>query len=224
MTSATVIVGYRDQGSPARRLSYQHVLDHLRRYDLVVTDPPGEPYSRAAAFNQGALQSRADVLVLHNPDVVIPPSQLDAAILLAELAGVTVYPFTRYHELTQVATVRYLAGSPTTDYQLVMGEECVGPALAVRRTVYEAWGGMDERFSGWGYEDVAWDVTSRTLVGPALRVGGACTHLWHPPALHSPHLPTRVTEENMLLCDRYRAADGDRDMILTLLAERDMLR
>ena len=52
------------------------------------------------------------------------------------------------------------------------------PPLVVHREAYEAVGGHDERFLGWGSEDQAFALALTVLVGQPLRQARAdCLHL-----------------------------------------------
>lgn len=226
--SVDVVIGYRPSGELDRERALAAIVAHYEAWGMAgirLIDPPGEEYSRAGAFNAGAAESPADVLVLSNSDVLTSHHALSAAVYAAWSSRATVYPFTAYRELTEAATQRWFDeheefSGQEYDAQLVMGEECVGPLLVIRRDRYHEAGGMDARFRGWGFEDIAWSATSQTLLGPHLRVPGEVIHLYHEPMIHSWARPTPLYYENRALCKRYTEASGDADAIRALVAER----
>jgi hypothetical protein len=205
-------------GDPTRDRNLAYVIDWYAASIVLVSDSPGRRFSRAAAFNRGVEQASSNVVVLTNSDVIVDHNTLDKAIALARKTGVTVYPFTRYAELTEECSREWLerGDEPCYDVAYEMGDESVGPILCIRRDAYQEAGGMDERFTGWGFEDVAWEITSRTLLGPSRRVEGTAWHLWHP--FHPDSRRgggedgTRF-QRNQRLCNRYRRAEGNPDKL-----------
>ena len=92
---------------------------------------------------------------------------------------------------------------------------CSGVYVTTRRT-WEAHGGQDERFRGWGFEDVAWYLAHETLLGaPPQRHEGRVYALNHA-------VETRAGdqyERNAGLMQRYRDAAGDAAAMAGLVAE-----
>lgn len=218
--SVGVVIGYRN-GDWDRARAYSRIASHYAEWsDHVVTiDPPGDLYSRALAFNLGAEQLDTDLLVCANSDVLVAHDALDEACSLADMYGVTVYPFTPYYELTKGCSERWLDGDETCYDHILHMTDSVGPVLVVERKAYLDAGGCDPRFVGWGFEDVAWSCVSQTLLGPHRRVDAEAIHFWHKPDPNSwAHKPP-VYHQNDALCDRYRAALGDADAIRALQAE-----
>lgn len=52
--------------------------------------------------------------------------------------------------------------------------------LVLPREAFELVGGFDERFTGWGHDDIAFGVCVDTLYRPHLRGEYSALHLWHP--------------------------------------------
>src|SRR5690606_11084975 len=58
--------------------------------------------------------------------------------------------------------------------------DSISCAVAVRRDVWDAVGGFDEQFVGWGFEDTAFRIAVETLTDKPIHVEqAACLHLWH---------------------------------------------
>jgi predicted glycosyltransferase involved in capsule biosynthesis len=89
---------------------------------------------------------------------------------------------------------------------------------AIPRGLWDAVGGYDERFVGWGWEDLSLWSACCALAGYE-RVPGPIYHLWHPRSWEqnegSPDHP-----RNQVLGERYLAAKHDREAMLAILAER----
>lgn len=91
--------------------------------------------------------------------------------------------------------------------------------LAVPRDLWQRVGGFDERFIGWGWDDLAFWSACCAVGGGFSRVENAAIyHLWHPQV-------RAVREEqphhgaNQVLGERYLAAKWNRDAMLGILRE-----
>ena len=150
------------------------------------------PFNRSAALNAAAHAAGDwELAIIADSDSWVDPLQLRDAVALARRSGRLVVAFDHVLELTQDATsillrrhgpirvqpgysterVRTEAQDPTT-VQSTM--------LVVPRAVWDAVGGFDERFAGWGCEDNAFWRACELLTGSPLRVPGPAYHLWHP--------------------------------------------
>lgn len=212
-------------GDPYRERHYQTVRDRLEQMlpaaVHVDADDGSDPFSRAGSRNAGvriAEQHAADVIVLCDADTLPEPGPLYAAIQAAHGDGLLHLPYTRYRGLTHQGTIDYLAGG--------FGEECeteiahewaTGGIMVVTPGAWWAAGGMDERFTGYGMEDVAFRIAADTLLGPTVRHPGEIVHLWHPKTMG---LGSPEHTANGELCERYNQANGDQDAMRALIAER----
>lgn len=115
------------------------------------------PFSVSRALNDAARHARGDVFLLFGADHVPDP----AAITWA-LEQVKRHPWVRIYDrvlYASEAATHLMVDGPWPGTLLTDGADwtrhsapCPG-VLAVTRRAYEAAGGMDERFTGWGYED-----------------------------------------------------------------------
>lgn len=141
----------------------------------------GVAYNRSAAFNAGAQQARAPILVLHDNDLLVPADY--AAQLRARVAqGFEVVNLKRFIFYLDPAHSRgYLQGSlgvldraPTAIVQNNEG----GGSIAITRAAFDTIGGMDESFVGWGGEDNEfWERALTRVVWPWANL--PLVHLWH---------------------------------------------
>lgn len=141
-------------------------------------------------------------------DVFLDEANVRAAISRAEETGKVTWAFAWWAGLTEEATDALLrgrrdvakligsierlhrAGKPNTMGHVAVPDdlpdafEKVNPVswsccFVVPRAVFDGIDGFDERFSGWGWEDLAFQSAVCGLFGWE-RVGGAVLHLWHP--------------------------------------------
>jgi hypothetical protein len=183
------------------------------------------PFSRAAALNRAAAEDGPwDVAFLVDADTHVNPEQAHAAIARALRTRAMVVAFDRYRSLSPAGTEQVLGGfngswQPLAE-QVLEGNGVHGPvssALAVPRALWDAVGGFDERFRGWGFEDRAFAITCETL-GRFRRLHGTAWHLWHP---RSPRNETGPEWANSTaLVREYRQANGDREAVRALIAQR----
>ena len=142
------------------------------------------PFNRAAAINGAANEAGPwDVLVVLDGDVVADVSQVVAAVERAHETGRLCFAFDRFVSLNEPMTERVLAGYDgnwAPGAKLKMSAH-VSSALAIPAGLWDATGGFDERFEGWGHEDVAFAHSARVLGGGIDRVPGTVWHLWHGP-------------------------------------------
>lgn len=188
--------------------------------------PDAGPFNRGAAINAAArAAARAgdwDAVVIADADVVLDrASQAEEARDRAVATGRLTYAHDHLTMLDTEATDLVLQGDPPS---FVVGGLTRHPntwsqCLAVPRRLWEAVGGFDERFVGWGWDDLAFMSACWALGGGIERVRGDAYHLWHP----------RTWEENegnpghgpnQVLGQRYLAAKTDRRAMQAILAER----
>jgi glycosyl transferase-like sugar-binding protein len=151
-----------------------------------------EPFNRSACFNRGAERASGDIIVTIDADCVINPAiVLEGAALVSGKAA-WVVPWRSCFRLTEAATLEVLDQEPggyrspripargTWDgREPGIGLKFGGFCNVVPREAWELLGGMDERFQGWGSEDIGFSLALDTLWGPHLVPPVDAVHLWH---------------------------------------------
>lgn len=211
-------------GTPERNAHHDRVRAHLTALlpDALHLDADSghQPFSRAGSRNHAVRQAEAagaDVVVLCDADTLVEPAALTEALTAAH-DGRLHLPFTWYRGLSQDGTARHLAGTPADDCPTDHAHQwATGGVLVITPAAWRHAGGMDEAFTGWGFEDTAFRVAADTLLGDTVRHHGTITHLWHPVewALGSPRYTANARRMH-----RYRAAEGDPDAVRALITER----
>jgi len=189
--SFTVVIPWRTDGGSRQRI-HDWVFE---RWSLVypttaiiVADSGDETFSRGASRNVGVEQSSTSVVVLADSDTVPIKAFVDAAVATAERGTMCfAYDKKRYYNLAEGPTERYLNLSPMTEVTKPLPGEYEheltswAGMIAVPRANFDQIGGYDERFVGWGHEDLAFQIKMDAECGPHERVnGGYVVHLWHP--------------------------------------------
>ncbi len=179
-------------------------------------------FNRSAAVNAAAATAGDwDVALVIDADVICHPPAVLEAVRLAADTGRMVVPFEVRHNLDRRGTERVMAGERGSWRRWVARSftDQHSSVIAVPRRLWDAIGGFDEGFAGWGQEDTAFAIAAETFSGERLlHLPGEVWHLWH---AHAPEgrrgTPSAV--RNRARVARYRAAWGDRDAIAALVAE-----
>jgi hypothetical protein len=215
----TVVIPWRPKPDREQALAdvrawyAQHVPDATIR--LVDTDDA--VFNLARCRNTGAASvDPDDVVVLNDADTLPEHDALLAAVAAARTSGRVQLPYDRYHWLGAEGTAQFRAGTPLPDcdFTLVHGA-CSGVYVTTRRT-WEAHGGQDERFRGWGFEDAAWNLAHTTLLGaPPQRHEGRVYALHHVAEVRN----GPQYDANADLMERYRAASVSPEAMRALVSE-----
>lgn len=151
-------------------------------WPVIVGSCAGE-WSKGAAVADGLSRTDADVVVIADGDSFVP--DLSRSIDAIADGAAWVVPHRMVYRLTRSVTRNVLAGIDPTPRRT----ECVrrpyagppgGGIVVIRRDVYDSVGGIDQRFLGWGGEDVSFGWALRTIVGHEVRFESPLFHLWHP--------------------------------------------
>jgi hypothetical protein len=146
--------------------------------------PKSLMFNKSQAFNAGVRESKSDILLLHDADIVVPGSYLRD--ISRRMQG-------RWHGMRPLRFLFSLSQQDSTEFQksgMVSSSAEVsevmqnfpGGSIVVRREVYHTIGGFDEDFVGWGGEDIEFLDRLRTCrMYPGSFAPGI--HLWHPSAV-----------------------------------------
>lgn len=170
---AALIVPWRDTGS-RRRHNFENMMELWRRFDVsretCIVDSGHGQFSRGASLNQGVRETRADILILADACLLPSHDSVASALALASSEACVALPFETCHQ------------TRPSGEMFEEGWLSVGGINIMRRDVFEAIGGFDERYVGWGWED---NDFGRRIVkaGFELRRGtGKVIHQYHPRA------------------------------------------
>lgn len=193
LTSAVVVVPFRDRGDVQRRRNLKHVVAHLEAAELgpVIVIGDGRAgdaqFNRSSAYNNGVLAyPKADVWVFHEADMIVAAEQLRDGIDLASWQPGLVVPFTTYHYLSEVDSTAVCHGEIEPRLcqpeQIMRHGRSVGAVNCVSSESMAAVGRWDEHFEGWGFDDRAMAHAFTVATGhPVEFVPGPGFHLWHRP-------------------------------------------
>ena len=182
-------------------------------------DESEQPMNRAAARNRAAEQAGDwDVAVFLDADTVPDFDNLQRAAALAG-DGPLVCVQDKFHSIDRKGTERVLAGE-IEPHKAPLRWTYPNPkssCIAIGRDLWDATGGYDERFQGWGWEDSSLYHACQALAGVE-RLKGGCFHLWHPKSEEKdPGLA--AYQANAELGARYKAARHNAEEMGAILSE-----
>jgi hypothetical protein len=203
---------------------------------IVVGSSPKGAFNRSAAINDAA-QGDWDIAIVLDADVMCEPDQVRRAMVTAATTGHLTFAFSEYRGLTPHMTAKVLSEAPPQNrwgpepqwqspevwnkgvrFRSQVHESSV---VVVRRDLWDTLGGFDERFVGWGQEDVAFAHAARVIGGHQIRIGGPVWHLWHARSIDRNNLLPSY-RANQELGQRYRDTTSA-EAVRALLDERHVL-
>lgn len=184
----SVLFGYRGDDGP-RDVLFANVLRwwkvHYNDAQICMGRNFDQPFNRGKARNEAFKDATGDIIIVADADTLPTVDGVDLAIeeiLEGRARWMLPYGPDRYYNLSEERTKSILNSGATTIPEPVTWEHKItswAGCLIMPRAAYEAVGGYDERFVGWGYEDNAFQFALDTIWGPHARIDSFCCHLWH---------------------------------------------
>ncbi len=206
----TVLIPWRPQ--PTRVPAFDTVVAWYRAefgdVDIRTVDSEDEVFNLARCRNLGiGLVGNPDqVVIINDADTIPERDALIAAVHGAATSGRVHLPYNEYRWLGAAGTAEVEAGVPLGEAAHVLVDGACSGVYVTTPTTWWSHGGQDETFRGWGFEDAAWYVAHRTLLGEA--------PVRHPGRVYALHHEAAAREgdqydANARLMDEYRAAASD---------------
>lgn len=156
--------------------------------EIIEADSGDEVFSRAKSRNMAAAQAKYDELVIADADTI---AHEDTMLDIIVGSGIThnnwfiPYGKERYYNLNKETTEELLKMNPSS----VLREPKEGEwdhkitswagILIFPRDKFLQFGGYDERFVGWGWEDNAFQIKMDRKFRKHERWNGYVMHMWH---------------------------------------------
>jgi hypothetical protein len=153
---------------------------------IIQSDDGGVPFSKTLAVNSGFARSTGEIVAVLDCDVWLEPEHTREAIdLIVSGKAHWVRPASKVYRLTEEATARLIAQDPQapfpprrrSDFESI--RKVWGLLHIFPRAAFEAIGGYDPRFRGWGGEDWAAIDAMDTLWGHHTMLPHGLYHLYH---------------------------------------------
>lgn len=174
--------------------------------------------NRASGLADWEQEKRWDLAVVIDADVICDPTRVRQGIQMAIDSQRMVMPFTVRKDLSAEGSKAIMTGYRGTWTPFVRRtyNNIVSCVNIVPRALWDAVGGYDENFNGWGFEDNAFMAACRTFMhGPELRIRGEVWHFYHATAAEGKQ-GTATHARNKLRADLYLKAQGNEEAITKL--------
>ena len=189
---------------PLRREEFEWLLRYweheLPDAEVIVGESHGEIFCKGEALNHAARKATGRVLVILDADAYLPGRVInrcaDRIIEEAEYGQHLWYvPYRHLYRLKKEISKEILRSDPTNPLRLstpppvediengkqsTYGHRYGAMIMMFPREALDVIRGFDERFKGWGGEDVALLRALDTLYGKHKTVNSDVLHLWHP--------------------------------------------
>jgi hypothetical protein len=210
--------GRRDFVWPFIKMRYQELLPDV---EICIGGDDSELFCKARAVNEAAQKATGNIFILADAEVVFDP-ELISRIKATIHRHPWLIPFTNAYRLTKEATDRLIEEElppvlHVSDHDIEYNQYVPGGYInAMTRACFDRVGGLDERFKGYGFEDMAFALSLDTICGCHFRMDGAIYHLWHPWA----DFYHRNFQNSQELYQRYQTAAGNVSAMMQLIQER----
>lgn len=188
---------------PARRKNFLWLLDYWRHElpeaEIIIGKSRSRIFCKGEALNNAVRKSRGKVLVIMDADAYISGEVIDkcADLILEELDNhLWFVPYRNLYRLRREITCEILESDPANPLRIPSppppdyyennrdrskyGHRYGAMCMMFPREAYHVLGCFDERFKGWGGEDVALLRALDTLYGKHKTTNNDILHLWHP--------------------------------------------
>lgn len=189
--------------NPDRQRAFEWLTTYWRNElphsEIVVGHSTSEIFCKAEALNDAVSRSRGRVLVVLDADTYMPGEVINdtADKILENIDNRLWYvPYRYLYRLTKEVTEEILSSDPTDPLRIPFPpppEYIDNPGHIIKyghrygamitmfpREAFDELGCFDERFKGWGGEDIALVRALDTLWGKHKTLNGPVFHLWHP--------------------------------------------
>lgn len=154
--------------------------------DFYFGDTGSERWNMSGSRNQAcdkAIADGCDVVVVSDADTFVDSYALNKCIEIAYKQDVVTVPYTRLCMLNEEGSNALVAGeikiNDAWHYSAVYHNQ-VGGIFILSPKTYEILNGWDERFIGWGFEDLAFQESHKTLLEcDFIRVSAVAVTLYH---------------------------------------------
>jgi predicted glycosyltransferase involved in capsule biosynthesis len=182
-----IVIPWRPQ--PSRLAAFDFVMSWYREmypdYPIYLADGGDGPFNISAARNTGckeAFEDDCDVVIVSDADALVEKRFIDEAVAYARRRNSVAFPFnwTGYATYDMTNEILYNEGDWVNGPKVSLSTpHLVSGVYVISRIAFEDVNGWDERFVGWGHEDVAFYVTFKTLHGEIKRFDGDLLFLYH---------------------------------------------
>jgi len=170
------------------RQRWEHVLPGV---EIVEGTTDSVPFSKSQAINDAYRKSSGDILITADADTWIEREHILHALDQASAIPHAVVPWTNCYRMTRTDSTEICNSDPAGPFPVTQemvsridddappSPASLAMVVVIQRRAFEAVGGMDPRFLGWGGEDTSFGLACWTLLGPTILLLGNAWSLYH---------------------------------------------
>ena len=233
MKNLSIVLPYRPSEDGYRSAIFDWIYKRYEQLfpdsEIIVCDSNDEQFSRSKSRNIGVDQSTKKFILLADADIIPFKQFIESGIFDINngVSWMILYDNDLYFNADKSSSKIILNSDPISEIipsQIIWEHKITswaGQLLFKREDFYEI-GGYDERFTGWGYEDNAFQVAADTILGQHKRVRNAWTiHLWHPYS-HDSTFGQPMIRYNRNLYNNYVRCSNSKEQMLDLIRSRNV--
>lgn len=144
-----------------------------------------EPYNKCFAINSAVKKATRDILLIIDADIIIDIQNISIGMYLMKMHPF-VYPYNGLVKLSKNLTDVVLEEKNYNLDNITLDKNCeryktpINSICLITKELFEKSGGFDERFVGWGFEDVAFFKSASFINNGSYRMQGPpIYHLYH---------------------------------------------
>lgn len=231
MPVISILIPFRDTGDRKKQFEWlqkRWATEFPEAEVIVESDDGKDPFSKTMAVNNCYRKATSDILALVDADCWVDPKILIKAAEEIRAGNASwVRPCKTVYRLTKSFTMKIVASDkksfpkvdPEKDTERITPN--VGAVTVFSRKQFEAVGGMDERFRGWGWEDSAFNMVLDKKFGKAQIWDNIVYHFWHPRLRSDTNRPIwpGQTNTNEKVGKKYSKAKTSRILLDKLIRE-----
>jgi hypothetical protein len=170
-----LVIPWRPQ--PSRVSAFEATMNRYSEQMPDVTtyygDTSDEIFNLSGARNKGcmaAISDGCDVLIVSDADIFLDPHSLSKSIERVASENVVSLPFTELLLLSEMGSQELIAGRETLHsirqkHGITVFNNQIGGVFVLNSSTFRILNGWDERFVGWGFEDLAMNEAHKVILG-----------------------------------------------------------
>jgi glycosyltransferase involved in cell wall biosynthesis len=229
---------------PSRTANFKWLVKYWKHElpdaEIIIGRSRSRIFCKGEALNHAVRKSKGKVLVILDADAYLPGKVIEdcANLILENLDNHLWYvPYRNLYRLTEAITRYILCTDPEDPYRppsppppeyvenlghhSSYGHRYGAMIMMFPREAYDLLGCFDERFKGWGGEDVALLRALDTLYGKHKTTKNDVLHLWHPIIGHN--YKTRRWDGQTSAGDNFRLASEYNKAIISPARMREIV-
>ncbi|MGL5557768.1 MAG: galactosyltransferase-related protein [Paraclostridium dentum] len=192
--------------------------------ELCIDDLDVTPYCKSASINNAVRKSTKEILLIVDADIIMSVKDLEKAINEVYDKGIVapsrLVKFSENATNTILQSNNFNIDDSLIDMNTQVFNSISSGICIIKKEIFKKCGGYDEKFKGWGNEDVAFSMCMHRVNGPIYRMTNfTMYHLYH--QLDTNHITAdNFIRNNILLNTFYNSENIDKTINFNIKANK----